>query len=466
MAVDGEPVPGRGLAGGALDLGAIRRAPARRADAHAPHLRDRQGRVTVERGIRTLGVDEIVFFFGLYALVALFVFWSGVAVMMLAWRQPAAKAYATWTLGTFVFLVTFFDYHTTGQLVPLFTLSTVVIQVAIIWLAYSFPTPPRRHRRALRAVVLIFGALAVAAAVALLVGPRIGRDVTLLRVIVANTALGSLMVLLIAVVMRLQLAPRERRDELRSAAWGLAAVPALLSVGFIFLVLTGSGTIHLFLPLLAPQVPLSIGYSLFRHNILETRAVLTRRILWIPIASTAGAGAILVWLGCHVLLRQIDLRAYIPWATGVAAFAALACLGYRFTNRLFFSVRAEFRPIIQRLADDLTSNRDAGAIAHALETAVLRWLPTRRRASCTPPTCTASPTARPGTASACGGRGGLDHGVAAPPPPACCRCARAASCARCCSWRPSTTPSSTPRRTWRCWRSSPAWAPWRCTMPT
>src|SRR5262249_25636038 len=162
----------------------------------------------------------------------------------------------------------------------------VVIQIALIWLAYSFPTPPRRHRRALRAAALIFGSLAVAAGVALLVGPRIGRDVTVLRVIVGNSAIGSLMVLLIAVVTRLQPSPRERREELRSATWGMAAVPGLIFIGFMFGVLKGSGTIHLFLPLLAPQVPLSIGYSLFRHNILETRAVLTRRLLWIPIAST------------------------------------------------------------------------------------------------------------------------------------------------------------------------------------
>ncbi len=378
VAVDGEPVVGR-VGSPVARWISTRIAELQRTGQTRTRLtfETGKGEITVERGIRTLGIDEIVFFFGLYALVALFVFWSGVAVMMLAWRQPAAKAYATWTLGTFVFLVTFFDYHTTGQLVPLFTLSTVVVQIAIIWLAYSFPTPPRRHRRALGAAALIFGMLAVAAAVALLVGPRIGRDVTLLRVIVGNTAIGSLVVLLVVVVTRLQLAPRERRDELRSAAWGLAAVPGLLSVGFIFLVLTGSGTIHLFLPLLAPQVPLSIGYALFRHNILETRAVLTRRILWIPIASTAGAGAILVWLGCHVLLRRIDLRAYVPWAPSLAAFAGLAFLGYRYTNRLFFSVRAEFRPIIQRLSDDLTSNRDAGAIMQALETAVLRWLPTR-----------------------------------------------------------------------------------------
>jgi signal transduction histidine kinase len=378
VAINGEPVAGR--AGSPV----VRWISARFAELQRTgQTRTRltfetgKGEVTIERGIRTLGINEIVFFFGLYALVALFVFWSGVAVMMLAWRQPAAKAYATWALGTVVFLVTFFDYHTTGQLVPLFTLSTVVIQVAIIWLAYSFPTPPRRHRRALHAAAVSFAALGVAAAVALLVGPRIGRDVTLIRVIVGNSAVGSLVVLLVAMVARLQRGPRERRDELRSAAWGLALVPGLLSIGFMFGVLTGSGTIHLFLPLLAPQVPLSIGYSLFRHNILETRAVLTRRILWIPIASTAGAGAILIWLACHLLLRQLDLRVYIPWASSLGAFAVLALLGYRFTNRLFFSVRGEFRPIIQRLSDDLTSNRDAGAIAQALEAAVLRWLPTR-----------------------------------------------------------------------------------------
>ena len=145
---------------------------------------------------------------------------------------------------------------------------------------------------------------------------------------------------MIAVMARLKSTPRERRGELRSAAWGLAVVPGLMLIGFLYLVLTGSTTIHLFLPLLAPQVPLSIGYSLFRHNILETRAVLTRRMLWIPIATTAGAGAILLWLGCHALLRSYDLRVYIPWAAGALVFALLAAFGFRFTNRVFFSVRA------------------------------------------------------------------------------------------------------------------------------
>ncbi len=149
VAVNGEPVAGRAGSPVARWI-STRIAELQRAGQTRTRLtfETGKGEVTVERRIRTLGIDEIVFFFGLYALVALFVFWSGVAVMMLAWRQPAAKAYATWTLGTFVFLVTFFDYHTTGQLVPLFTLSTVVVQIAIIWLAYSFPDaaapPPAR----------------------------------------------------------------------------------------------------------------------------------------------------------------------------------------------------------------------------------------------------------------------------------------------------------------------------------
>ena len=36
--------------------------------------------------------------------------------------------------------------------------------------------------------------------------------------------------------------------------------------------------IHILLPFLAPLMPLSVGYALIRHNILETAAVLTRRM--------------------------------------------------------------------------------------------------------------------------------------------------------------------------------------------
>ena len=132
VAIDGQRVRRSGLrAGGALDLSALRRAPAGRAHARQPDLPDRQGRghdrarhPHAARSTRSSSSSASTRWSRCSSL------WSGVAVMVLASRQPAARAYAAWAVGTFVFLVTFFDYHTTAQLVPLFTLSTVVIQVA------------------------------------------------------------------------------------------------------------------------------------------------------------------------------------------------------------------------------------------------------------------------------------------------------------------------------------------------
>ena len=81
---------------------------------------------------------------------ALFVLWSGLAVLVLARRRAGAVAYAAWSVGTFVFMVTFYDYHSAAWLAPLFSLSTVSVPVCVVWLAYSFPEPPRARRRALR----------------------------------------------------------------------------------------------------------------------------------------------------------------------------------------------------------------------------------------------------------------------------------------------------------------------------
>src|SRR5205823_47301 len=100
----------------------------------------------------------------------------------------------------------------------------------------------------------------------------------------------------------------ESRQEVRSAALGLALVPALLALGFVLIAITGIGFVHVLLPFMAPLVPMSIGYSLIRHNILGVTAVLSRRTLAVPIFGGAVMGAILVWLAFHALLRRHDMH--------------------------------------------------------------------------------------------------------------------------------------------------------------
>jgi signal transduction histidine kinase len=375
VAIDGEPI---GAEGPVAEQIAARMARTYRSGRRQTTLtfRTRAGPVTVTRALRTFGVEEVLFFFGLYALTGLFVLWSGVMAVIFARRRSGAIAYGWWSVGAFMFLICFYDYHTTTRLVPLFAFSTVWVQICVIRLAYWFPAPPLRHRRALRAAVrLLTGAGAVAAA-GLLIGGAAGADVGWLRVAVAHSALGSLLVLTIAIVLRLRTGPAESRREVRSAAWGLAVAPAVLALGFMLIAATGIGIVHVLLPFVAPLVPLSIGYSLIRHNILGVGAVLSRRLLLVPIVSGSVVAATVVWLVVHAWIGRSDVSALVPWGPSLATLAVLSGVGYRFTSRIFFPARAGFRPTIQQLADDLASKRDADSIERSIAASVVRWLST------------------------------------------------------------------------------------------
>jgi signal transduction histidine kinase len=335
-----------------------------------------RGPLDVRRPLRRLGAEEAAFFFGLYALMGVFVLWSGFAVLALARRRAGAIAYAAWSVGTFVFMVTFYDYHSTAVLAPLFSLSTVSVQLCALWLAYSFPEPPRRLRRALRATMVAVTALDVAAAAALVAGPPLGIDVVAVRVVIAFAAPLSILVLPASVFLKLRGEEGQKRQELLSSALGLAAVPAVVGVGFLVSIVTGASLVHLLLPFLAPLVPLSIGYALIRHNILGTTALLSRRMFAAPVLAGAFAVALVAWLALHAALRSRDGSAVVPWVGGAVALAVVAGIGFRVSGRIFFAATAKFRPTLQQLADDLASKGNFAEIRSAIQAAVMRWLPT------------------------------------------------------------------------------------------
>ena len=179
-AIDGEPVPRRD----ALRPAAPARSPRGRRrcarGGHAPgppHLRRRTGpdddhAPAAHAAAPTRRCSSS----GSTRWSALFVLWSGLAVLVLARRRAGAVAYAAWSVGTFVFMVTFYDYHSTAWLAPLFSLSTVWVQICVVWLAYSFPEPPAPPpARAARRRAIAFTAAGAAAAGVLALGPYLRR---------------------------------------------------------------------------------------------------------------------------------------------------------------------------------------------------------------------------------------------------------------------------------------------------
>jgi len=443
-------------------------------DANAPDLRDRQRCGHRRAGHPHAGHQrDRVSSSGSTRWLRLFVFWSGVAVMMLALaagRRPKPTRPGRW--GTFVFLVTFFDYHTTGQLVS-------AVHAVDGWSFRSRSSGSRTPSRPRLAAIgerlragrrWTFAALAVAR-------PRLpcwsargsGADVTVLRVIVGEQrhrepggATGS------PWSRGCRRGPRERRDdELRSAAWGPGrGCPGLLSVGFIFGVLTGSGDDSSFsCRWLAPPRCRSPSATRCSGTTSSRRARCSRRRNSLDSDRVDGPAPAPFSYGSPATCccaRSI-CGSTSPGASSLGAFRGPRTPRLPVHETACSSRwRGEFRPIIQRLSDDLTSNRDGGAriSRQALEAAVLRWLADARRPHRAHDLIsTASPSCPPGH------RERLSAGEAvwtteSPrkrhlllPMRSRGRAAR-----RVAAGAQASTPSSTPRKTWRCWTSSPAWA--------
>ena len=220
---------------------ADRRAPrgAARARAHrgAPHLRDgarvrRRSRAPCARAAPTRRCSSS----GSTRWWRLFVLWSGLAVLVLARRRAGAVAYAAWSVGTFVFMVTFYDYHSTAWLAPLFSLSTVsfpaVRGLAGLFVSRAAPRPAPRAARGRHRVHGVRRGRRRRCSRSGRTSPFPRRlDLRPLRVAVSAVALSSLLVLSISILYRLRVERGRRRQELLSSALGLAAVPALIAIG-------------------------------------------------------------------------------------------------------------------------------------------------------------------------------------------------------------------------------------------
>jgi|GEM_PF-1087644 len=323
--------------------------------------------------LRLFGTEEVLFLFGVYAVVGAFLLWSGLLVLLLAGRRDGAVAYGVLCISSYVFLLTLFDYHTRATYMPLFIVSRLGTAVGSIWLGYAFPERPVRFRRFWRAALVGLCAAATSTAVWLLAAPHLGLETGWMRARVNDFSQGSLLVCGIAILARLRGSTGRQRAELFSAAWGLMLLPVFVA----FFVFFGRG-LYLMVPVLIATLPLSIGYGLIRHNVLAVTAVLTRRLMAVPLVLAGLLVAAFTWRGAHQFLAAYGVPEVLPVVAAVAAFVLLVLLGRPVVNRLFFPASLQFRPTVEQLSDELAAPREPSAIRDTVERVVMRWLPTQK----------------------------------------------------------------------------------------
>ncbi len=332
-------------------------------------------RIRVRRALTSTSTREFVWFWALYFLAGLVVAWSGMVALAVS-RTAAARAYALSALSTFLFLASFFDYHTARRLVPVFAAGTVWTGTGCLLLAIHFPTSLPGWPGA-RATTLGLVALSGALSLALALGPWLGVDLTALRMSVGLYAPAAATALLVAVVARRRADLEHVRWQVRVALAGMLVTLAAIATGVSATMLTGSTAIHAVMPLVIPLTPLSVGWAIVRHNVLDADLVVTRRLLALPTASLALGFGLAAWLALRISGPGEDVR-LLPYLAAALVFVAFVALTRRALDALVFPATRAFRPTIEQLAEHLTDLRDREAVRDALERTVTRWLPSGR----------------------------------------------------------------------------------------
>lgn len=367
LTIDGVPVErgGRDFPARALDDAAAKAQPLDLVFDHAgtPHHWTPASR-------RVQGAD-VWWLFGLYATLGSLFLWAG----WLSWRSgtrgPADLAFAFISVDAFLFLCSFFDYHVTRELSPVFALSSFWLAPSLLLLALAFPRIPAwaLRRPARRALGLAFAALFLAG-IASAIATVFRLDLRPLRQLLNVTLPLCLLVLGVTMVGRFLSGEATTKRALRPALWGVGALPIFLAVFSLLADFFGVVWMQVVLPLAGLFVPASIGVSVLKTDVFGTSAIVRPSTLVVPVllvsvAVGGSAGAL-----SQVAWPQV-LLVVLGWALGTGALLWFAL------SRYVFRSRTSFRPVLERLSARLGVHTSSEAIATEVVTLLREALPGR-----------------------------------------------------------------------------------------
>ncbi len=180
-------------------------------------------------------------------------------------------------------------------------------------------------------------------------------------------------------LVRFARAEGDRRATLRALL--VAMVPAHVIVGIAFVLgslsLWGATSAFLAVPALA-LTPLSSVVALIRHDLWGSRALLSRVLVrGVIIAATCSAAVALGASAAAIFGAPLPGALIASTIAGtVAGFLVGPAL--RVGDAALFPARADYKPTIEQLSEELTLLADPEEVGRAIERTVRRWLPCER----------------------------------------------------------------------------------------
>ena len=356
----------------------VRRVASARASQVTVDLRrgasERRIRLAIERldGTTWWLVAGSLFFAGALCVAA------GLVALWVSPRARLARTFAVVASAAALFTFTFFDYHTSYRLVPLFLVSFAMLPGALCMLALRLPddAPVLRRFPWLERATTVAG-IAVAAYFA--VPFMLDRPIPRLHELWSGVLGASFLFFVLAFLVRYLLAQGHRRDILRALMVSIA--PPFAAVGLVLAAEPLVGRFSHADVLVYPTValaPLGVAFAFVRYDLWGSRVLLSRILTRLVIGAFAcalaiGAGTALA-TAMGLPFRSAAIAAT---ASGVVA-AVLVVLALHAAEVFVFPSHAGYKPSIEQLSADLIAITSPEEVGRAIERTVRRWLPCDR----------------------------------------------------------------------------------------
>lgn len=288
---------------------------------------------------------------------------------------PLARTFAKTAFAGALFMFTLLDVQTTRALVPLWRCAFAMVPVSFIALALRLPDDAPILRR-FPWLIAALDAVGLSLAASTLILGALDRPTTDIQSICSVLLVLSQLFLVTTFLVRFARAEGPRRRVMRVILSALAPLHTLVALGVALTMLStreSTATFFVTLPILS-ITPLSAVVGFVRHDLWGSRALLSRVITLTVVAGIASVVALALGTAFVASLGVPFRAALIAAAAGAVSAALLVPLALRLTDRGFFPSRAEYKPTIEQLSEDLTAITDRSEVARSVERTVRRWL--------------------------------------------------------------------------------------------
>ncbi|WP_437562373.1 ATP-binding protein [Sorangium sp. So ce542] len=342
-------------------------------------------RVETAEGVRDVELslvpfDPLAWWFyagGLMVVASLYV---GAALIALSAspRGKLARAFATAALFTALFQFSIFDYHSSRDLVPFFHVAYALVPMSFFTLALRLPDDVALIAR-YPAFARIAHGLGGLLAAGMLASHAMGWTTVGLRGVCATLVVASFLFFAITLILRFAAAEGDRRRTLRALLLAMAPPHVVIAVGFLLAMLgvAESALAWFSIPALA-LTPVSSVVAFIRYDLWGSRALLSRPLTRIIIAGMMVALTVIVCSACAGYAGLPLLGAIKVAAPAAIVSAALVVFALGAGDRKLFPARAEYKPTVEQLSEELTLVADPDEVADAVERTVARWLSCER----------------------------------------------------------------------------------------